>query len=294
MASVAPYTRWRHVLCWAILFTVVVAAPACTLETQPFQGVRYIAHEQREPYPLAWHLVIVDPGAPGIRFVTTTPNGDAPRDTDMENTREFAARTGVQIAVNANFFAQADEPTTDVLSLAVSGGARYSAWSASLPWGFNIDAENRATVVRYDEDDPSGYGCIPEVTLFNAVAGNVRVVAEGEAVTHENTARHPRTAIGVTASGEVMLLVVDGRHGSHSRGVNYAELAEIFIAHGAVEAVNLDGGGSSTLVIANPRPRVVNVPMPIEAPEGAPLPPFPLLRDVGNNLGVYAAPVEAE
>jgi hypothetical protein len=278
---------------WAVaMLTLAIFAHAESRETQPFAGVRYIAHAQREPYPLAWHLIIIDPKAPGIRFATTAPDGDRPRETKMETTRDFAVRTGVQVAVNASFFATLNTPTTEVLSLAVSEGTRYSPWSKSLPWGFNIDAGNRATVIRMDEEDPSGFGSIPPVALYHAVAGNVRVVARGACAAPEVDARHPRTAAGVTAAGEILLLVVDGRHGAHSRGATYAELARILLDHGAEEAINLDGGGSSTLVIADPEPRVVNVPMPLEARESAPLPPFPLLRPVGNNLGVYAAPAE--
>jgi hypothetical protein len=60
--------------------------------------------------------------------------------------------------------------------------------------------------------------------------------------------RHPRTAIGVTASGEILLVAVDGRQ-SFSAGMTLAELAKRMIALGAVRAINLDGGGSTSMVI---------------------------------------------
>lgn len=60
------------------------------------------------------------------------------------------------------------------------------------------------------------------------------------------TSRHPRTAAGWTQEGELLLLVVDGRSAT-SRGATLNETAAILLAHGAVEALNLDGGGSSTL-----------------------------------------------
>ncbi len=59
--------------------------------------------------------------------------------------------------------------------------------------------------------------------------------------------RNPRTAIGYTAEQHLILLVVDGRQVA-SRGASLIELAQIMIALGAVEAMNLDGGGSSTFV----------------------------------------------
>lgn len=59
---------------------------------------------------------------------------------------------------------------------------------------------------------------------------------------------HPRTAAGRTADGRLLLLVVDGRQ-PVSRGVDLEQLARIMDDLGAVDALNLDGGGSSALVV---------------------------------------------
>ena len=59
--------------------------------------------------------------------------------------------------------------------------------------------------------------------------------------------RHPRTMFGVTATGETMLVTVDGRQ-SGSTGMTLGEVAAFMAALGASEAVNFDGGGSSTFV----------------------------------------------
>lgn len=64
------------------------------------------------------------------------------------------------------------------------------------------------------------------------------------------TKRHPRTAVGITSKGAWVLLVVDGRQ-SHSVGMTLLELATYMKSLGCVNALNLDGGGSSTLVIHN-------------------------------------------
>lgn len=66
----------------------------------------------------------------------------------------------------------------------------------------------------------------------------------------EPTTRNPRTAIGYTEAGDVLLVVVEGRS-ARSRGVSLVELAELMIDLGAVEALNMDGGGSSTLVVGD-------------------------------------------
>lgn len=65
--------------------------------------------------------------------------------------------------------------------------------------------------------------------------------------------RAPRTAIGVTKTGDVLLVVVDGRADlAHSTGMTLAELADLMIELGCKDAMNLDGGGSSIMYVADP------------------------------------------
>ena len=98
-------------------------------------------------------------------------------------------------------------------------------------------------------------------TPQEAVGGGPMLVREGKNVAVENywkevfdgggiagTSRQPRTAIGATADGKLILLVCDGRNMRGSAGFTLAELADKLIALRAVDAVNLDGGGSSTMV----------------------------------------------
>lgn len=64
--------------------------------------------------------------------------------------------------------------------------------------------------------------------------------------------RHPRTAVGISADGRrVLLVVVDGRQPPYSEGMTLPELARLMLALGATDAINLDGGGSSTMVVAD-------------------------------------------
>jgi len=58
---------------------------------------------------------------------------------------------------------------------------------------------------------------------------------------------NPRTAIGQRADGAVLLLVIAGRQAT-SLGASYADIADIMVEHGAVNAANLDGGGSTLLI----------------------------------------------
>jgi hypothetical protein len=60
---------------------------------------------------------------------------------------------------------------------------------------------------------------------------------------------HPRSAVGLTADGRLILATVDGRRPGWSTGVRLPELAELMLSRGAVMALNLDGGGSTSLAV---------------------------------------------
>ena len=80
-----------------------------------------------------------------------------------------------------------------------------------------------------------------------AIGGGHILVRDGKNVA-PNDKLQPRTAIGIKADGSVVMFIVDGRQAPSSRGMNYPELAAAMIALGCVEALELDGGGSSTLL----------------------------------------------
>lgn len=80
--------------------------------------------------------------------------------------------------------------------------------------------------------------------------GKVRVTARQEGFgSHIAAGRAPRTAIGYTAAGTTLMVTVDGRVPKHSVGCTLRELARIMIELGAEAAINLDGGGSTVMVI---------------------------------------------
>ena len=68
---------------------------------------------------------------------------------------------------------------------------------------------------------------------------------------------HPRTAIAKLKTGQILLVTVDGRQPGESIGMSLTMLADLLIEFGAAEAINLDGGGSTTMVIRN---KLVNKP----------------------------------
>jgi len=77
------------------------------------------------------------------------------------------------------------------------------------------------------------------------------------------------------------LLVVDGRQPGYSEGVDRYELVEMLLSFGAYQGINMDGGGSSTLVIrgVDGLPRALNRPIDNNTPGQE--------REVANHLGVF-------
>ncbi|MDZ7374925.1 MAG: phosphodiester glycosidase family protein [candidate division KSB1 bacterium] len=107
--------------------------------------------------------------------------------------------------------------------------------------------------------------------------GRVSIEVEREGGSGFRDIRHPRTAVGVSQDGyRVFLVVVDGRQEGYSVGMTLGELAELTIRLGCYDALNLDGGGSSTMLVDG---KVVNRP---SDPVGE--------RPVANALLVVARP----
>lgn len=121
-----------------------------------------------------------------------------------------------------------------------------------------------------------------------ALAGNRMLVENGAAVAHADASLHPRTAAALGADGtKLWLVVVDGRQRRYSEGVTLVELAEIILELGADIAINLDGGGSSTMVAAGLRgPELLNAPIHTGI--------HMRQRPVANHLGIYARPLAEE
>ena len=85
-----------------------------------------------------------------------------------------------------------------------------------------------------------------------AIATFGDLIRDGEIVATDYSDRASRTAVGITATGKVVFMVLDGRQGDLSAGGTMREIAQIMYEAGCVVAVNLDGGGSSTYVARQP------------------------------------------
>lgn len=148
----------------------------------------------------------------------------------------------VVAGINADFFG------STMLGLCVRDGVELHDVSGR-PW-FGITLDGEAVLgTAYEYTKYTGQ-------LLTAVGGS-NIVINNDSVDHISVddefgyTRHPRTAVGIKADGSVVLLVVDGRQSKISNGASLADLADILGSVGCVEALNLDGGGSSTFVVVD-------------------------------------------
>ena len=178
------------------------------------------------------------------RVIAGYTNYDTSGKWAMSTVAEQAAAAervrGVNVvaAVNADFFNMGTGEPTGVL---VMNGKQVKADASALAqtW-FAVTSDGKAHI---------GTGTLPENTV-EAVGGALRLIKDGEMVPSSSdsyyTTKQPRTAVGITADGDIVLVVADGRQSPYSSGYTYQELAEKMFQLGCVDAINLDGGGSTT------------------------------------------------
>ena len=156
---------------------------------------------------------------------------------------DYIENYNVIVSTNgAGFNMQTGEPG----GLLVMNGKEYHAINNSGFFGILMDGTPViATTKEYNEiykgqvrDGIAGFG----TTLIKD--GKICVTATSDYYTN----RASRTAVGITRTGKVVLMVLDGRQEPFSCGGSMEEIAQILFDEGCVEAINLDGGGSTTFI----------------------------------------------
>ena len=220
-----------------------------------------------------------------------TPSGSL-EDYDFEGqtVSQFLDANDLQLAINGDFF----DPWKDYGIFNyyphVGDGTNVRGLSASQGDITTIGyAPPRYYVSLYISRDNQATFSTPQGEIYNAISGNMYLVRDGEALNMRDEPyiqkRHPRTAVGLSQDGNTLYwVVVDGRQPNYSEGATLSELAQILIDAGAYTAINLDGGGSSTLVMDdNGTPNILNSPIQSRIPARE--------RPIANHLGVYAKPL---
>ncbi|TVR15820.1 MAG: phosphodiester glycosidase family protein [Balneolaceae bacterium] len=179
---------------------------------------------------------------------------------DLVKTSEFAEKYGALAAINGSFF----NPRAGgaVVFLRVDGTIISEGAGERNPYtengGIGWGEDGMITILAKPDD---GW---QNVVLGNLMSSGPLLIYNGKQRNfrndpfHEN--RHPRTAVAITQDNNLLLITVDGRS-FQSYGMTIPELAEFLESMGAVDALNLDGGGSTAMWIKDKKTDgIVNYP----------------------------------
>ncbi len=259
-------------------------APVDSLDARLPASVRVWAGVSERDTLRAW-AVRLAPGVPlAVEAAADSVDG-------REGPSSVARRTGACVVLNGGYFhmgtgvpvglvvddGRLANPSVDRIEW---NGARYPVARGAVgvgPTGAEIATARGdgrgACRVSFDNRPgapaPASAACAPWAVTealgagpVLAVDGRAAVGTDAEVFFHTSIPdRHPRSAVGVEAGGAVWLVVVDGRQPA-SRGVTLPELAAILLDLGAADALNLDGGGSSALVVQPPGGAPVRLNLP--------------------------------
>jgi hypothetical protein len=234
------------------------------------------------------HAFRVDLTDPDIRLLTTPRISNyiaGDRETGGLTTSDFLRTHHVQAAINANFFYPSDyylAPGTpmNVYGLAISEGVVVSAQDdLSHASTILFDTNNQPTVIHTNWPPANVNG------IYTAVSGNYPLVVAGRNVGTAGEV-NPRTVFGVSQDRRFLYLVgIDGRQGGYSDGANDHESAAWLLLLGAYDGINLDGGGSTLLVIED------STGAPRRLSHSSAVADSGRERTVGSHLGVFAKPL---
>jgi phosphodiester glycosidase len=214
---------------------------------------------------------------PDVGIFSTPSNGSLPYETTRQTTKDFVNNYGsgggtVKCAINSSYFDTSLSPNTDMMGVYVANGTLLSTWNSGWLELFLLGTD-KSVWTQYFQGNPD------PVVYPNGMAGDVRMLINGvpnDGYKHE---LDPRTAIGVSADGKYLIMVViDGRQPGWSDGAYWSELGQWCLDFGAWNAVNLDGGGSSQMVITYGNGGVYKNQ------------PSETYRAVGANLGITSQP----
>jgi hypothetical protein len=228
-------------------------------------------------------------------FTTPHCTNNCGNETLAENPSHFLEQYGVQAAINCNFYngsgGASDSPLgnpNDVLGLAITRGSVVSPnqTGSIFPHGYLLSVlmftTNNQVVFVPSNNPPASISGI-----YTAIAGNESILVGG--INYgDNTASDldPRTAVGVSEDRQYLyMLTIDGRQSGWSDGANRHDTAEWLLRFGAYDAINVDGGGSTTMVMADCQGKSVRLNRSSFVAQ------YGRERNVGHNFGVYAKPL---
>ncbi|WP_238691854.1 phosphodiester glycosidase family protein [Xanthomonas arboricola] len=267
-----------------------VPAPAAPVTLAP--GVRYWRQRVDGPQPVMLHIAQIDLATPGLQLVGTHGDRSGGGEFLANPTTAFVRDNGLALAINADYFLPFDGghlfdkafvpaagQGVTAEGLAIDDGHLDSAAATSdarVDAAFCVSARNAVRIVR---------GSCPSGTRVGVGAGPLLLLAGKRQPREASRADYydgpePRSALGLDRAGKTLWMVVaDGRQPGYSAGMSLDALTAVLQQLGAYAAINLDGGGSSTLAArVDGRVRTLNRPIHTGIPGRE--------RPVANQLGV--------
>lgn len=201
------------------------------------------------------YLTTISPNAPVQLAVAAAPLWTSKKVTT--HARDFENFFGIPVlyAMNASFFHFFNNGDLTPYGIQVVRGVEMARPGIvkEKPWyGFNflaVDKEGKAFISNAD-----AYNAQLRGKLEYAVGGGMRLIRDGELYLYEDPLGNgpqtaPRTAVGFDTEGNTILLCADGRS-KRSAGLSLGDIIDIYLQQGQItELLNLDGGGSTTVVL---------------------------------------------
>ncbi len=159
-----------------------------------------------------------------------------------EQLSSLGSKNGAILAINASgFFDEGGVGTGGrVVGATIIDGVEYGYPDSSLKL-FGIKTDNKFYIENYNSNETENYRWAVQFSPALIVDGQQYVDGSyGFGI-------QPRTAIGQTLTGEMLLLIVDGRQVGHSLGCTVSDLCDVMLRHNAYQAMNIDGGSSSLM-----------------------------------------------
>jgi len=267
---------------------VIVTALAVTshagisnpLWTPIFKGICYKYVTSDTPRLQKLFVMRVDLHDPDIVLYTTPSNGAGECETNRQTCSNFLEQYNLQVAMNANFFSfDCNYPTTDLKCLAVSNGDVVSPPGGGA-CALMVTQDNIATIAMTS----LGMDLADVYTAVGTYYYTDRVnwILYNGQINTDDAELNPYSSVGLSQDKRFLyMLVIDGRQSGYSLGCTGTELAEWMKFIGAYNAMQLDGGGSSTMVKDDGSGNAIVLNSPSDGTE----------RLCGNHLGVIAGPL---
>ena len=206
--------------------------------------IRYIDYSN---LPIALYILEVDLTNPRIKIKAGTPNNNNAFSTQVVSgiaSTQDGVGNKVLAAVNGDYFGIAGLPLGEPQSILYKNtiGIKPMYKLCTLCTYLSVDDMGKAAIGTKTRG-------IDSLRIKEAVGGFHLLVQDSARVNQGDPSIEPRTAVGVKAGNIVYFVVVDGRQPAYSIGMSFAQLTNVFMALGVKEAINLDGGGSTTLVV---------------------------------------------